>query len=90
MPANPWRPEIDRRTALVRELHVYGPEVPVGADGGPWPQHKGIGRRLMALAEEAATAEAARRVVVISGIGARPYFAKLGYKRCGPYMCKEL
>ncbi|AEA13605.1 Radical SAM domain protein [Thermoproteus uzoniensis 768-20] len=90
IPANPWRPEIDRRTALVRELHVYGPEVPVGADGGPWPQHKGIGRKLMALAEEAATAEAARRVVVISGIGARPYFAKLGYKRCGPYMCKEL
>ena len=90
IPANPWRPEIDRRTALVRELHVYGPEVPVGADGGPWPQHKGIGRALMGLAEEAALEASARRVAVISGVGVRPYFAGLGYRRCGPYMCKNL
>lgn len=89
MPARPWRPEIDRKTALVREIHVYGPEVPIGARG-PGPQHRGIGRRLMEIAEEIALENSARRVVVIAGVGARPYFAKLGYGRCGPYMCKNL
>lgn len=90
MPANPWRPEVDRRTALVREIHVYGPEVPIGVKDGEGIQHRGIGKRLMELAEEAALENSARRVVVIAGVGARPYFAKLGYRRCGPYMCKEL
>jgi elongator complex protein 3 len=90
MPANPWRPEIDRRTALVRELHVYGPEVPIGAGPGPYWQHRGIGRRLMGLAEEFAAENSAKKIVVISGVGVRPYFASLGYRRCGPYMCKEI
>ncbi|MEL9991153.1 MAG: tRNA uridine(34) 5-carboxymethylaminomethyl modification radical SAM/GNAT enzyme Elp3 [Thermoproteus sp.] len=89
MPARPWRPEIDSKTALIREIHVYGPEVPVGARG-PWPQHRGIGKRLMEIAEEVALENSARRIVVIAGVGARPYFAKLGYGRCGPYMCKNL
>ena len=87
IPHGPHRPEL-RGAALVRELHVYGPEVPVGAEGGWW-QHRGIGRSLMERAEEIA-AEFAKRVAVISGVGARPYFRKLGYERCGPYMCKEL
>lgn len=89
IPAQPWRPEIDARTALVREIHVYGPEVPIGRRS-VWPQHRGIGRRLMELAEEAAVESSAKKVVVIAGVGARPYFKKLGYSRCGPYMCKRL
>lgn len=90
LPARPWRPEIDGRTALVRELHVYGPEVPVGERPGSYWQHKGIGKKLMELAEELALETSSRRVVVISGVGVRPYFASLGYRRCGPYMCKSL
>jgi elongator complex protein 3 len=30
------------------------------------------------------------RIVVISGVGVREYYRKLGYSRAGPYMCKEL
>ena len=30
-----------------------------------------------------------RRVLVISGIGAREYFRKLGYERIGLYMAKD-
>jgi len=89
MPHAPRRPELSRRTALVRELHVYGPAVPVG-ERGIWWQHTGIGRRLMAAAEEAAGEFGARKVAVISGVGAREYYRKLGYERCGPYMCKPL
>ena len=89
MPHAPRRPELSRRTALVRELHVYGPAVPVG-ERGIWWQHMGIGRRLMAAAEEAAGEFGAHKVAVISGVGAREYYRRLGYERCGPYMCKPL
>lgn len=90
VPYKPHRPELVGQTALVREIHVYGPEVPVGEEG-VWWQHVGIGRSLMERAEEIAALEfSAKKVAVISGVGARPYFRKLGYERCGPYMCKEL
>jgi elongator complex protein 3 len=89
MPYAPHRSELVGRTAHVRELHVYGPEVPVG-ERGLWWQHVGLGRALMGRAVEAAGEFSASRVVAISGVGARPYFRRLGYGRCGPYMCKAL
>jgi elongator complex protein 3 len=89
MPHAPHRSELAGRTALVRELHIYGPEVPVG-ERGLWWQHVGLGRALMGRAEEAAREFSASRVAVISGVGARPYFRRLGYGRCGHYMCKAL
>jgi len=46
MPHAPHRSELAGRTALVRELHIYGPEVPVG-ERGLWWQHVGLGRALM-------------------------------------------
>lgn len=87
------RPEVGPRTALIRELHVYGLQVPVGAklEGG-W-QHRGIGSRLVEVAEGVAREEyGARRVLVNAGVGARPYYRRLGYRRLGdsPYMAKEL
>ncbi|MCX8203847.1 MAG: GNAT family N-acetyltransferase, partial [Nitrososphaeria archaeon] len=76
--------------ALVRELHVYGPLVPVGRkDPVSW-QHKGIGAKLMARAEEIAGSEGRRRVLVISGVGVREYYYRLGYRRFGPYVAKDL
>ena len=50
------RREVDSRTAIVRELHVYGPETPVGARGGWW-QHVGWGRLLLREAERIALEE---------------------------------
>jgi elongator complex protein 3 len=86
------RPEIRAcRAALVRELHVYGTAVPLGArDAGGW-QHRGFGRRLMAEAERFAREEYDRtKIVVISAVGTREYYRRLGYAREGPYMVKEL
>ncbi|GBC70851.1 hypothetical protein HRbin02_00623 [Candidatus Calditenuaceae archaeon HR02] len=75
--------------ALVRELHVYGEMTPVGSrpDRGVW-QHRGIGAMLLRRAEEIAQHEGYRRVVVISGLGVKEYYAKKGYERHGPYMAK--
>lgn len=74
--------------ARVRELHVYGPMVPIGRSGG-W-QHRGYGARLLAAAEETATIEGYDEISVTSGIGVRGYYASLGYTLRGHYMVKGL
>lgn len=72
--------EVDSRTAFIRELHVYGPETPVGEEGAWW-QHRGLGRRLVRAAEEVASSEYdAKKMLVISAVGTREYYRKLGYE----------
>ncbi len=86
------RPEVDSRTAIIRELHVYGLQIPVGERGDSW-QHRGWGSRLLAEAERIAREEYdARKILVISGVGARAYYRKHGYYRPvnSPYMHKTL
>ena len=87
------RPEIDRRTAIVRELHVYGTQVPIGEhDDEAW-QHRGWGAKLLKAAEEVARYEfSCTKMLVLSGVGAREYYRKFGYRRPpeSPYMAKEL
>lgn len=76
-------------SALVRELHVYGRSLGLGERGGI--QHSGLGRRLLAEAEAiSATELGADRLLVISAVGTRPYYASLGYSLYGPYMAKRL
>ena len=75
--------------ALVRELHVYGSEAGIGADGD-W-QHKGYGKKLLAHAEELSRDAGYDKISVISGIGVRQYYKeKLGYHQDGPYVSKRL
>lgn len=74
--------------ARIRELHVYGPLVPLGRRGG-W-QHRGIGARLIERAEEMARDQGYERISVTSGIGVRGYYASLGYRLNAPYMEKTL
>ncbi|MDA1196851.1 MAG: GNAT family N-acetyltransferase [Nanoarchaeota archaeon] len=52
--------------------------------------HKGVGRKLMAMAEEIAKRECREKVLVISGVGAREYYRMLGYSREDCYMVKAL
>lgn len=74
--------------ALVRELHVYGNLVPVGLRGNA-VQHRGIGKRLLALAEDIAISSNQKGVAIISGIGVRGYYEKQGYHLCDTYMVKH-
>jgi elongator complex protein 3 len=80
------------KTAIVRELHVFGSEVPLGAKDESAAQHKGLGHNLLAEAEAISKNEFhARKLAIISGIGARNYFrTEFGYKLEKPYMIKEL
>lgn len=74
--------------ARVRELHIYGPMTPLGKTGG-W-QHRGFGAKLLAAAEEMAKLAGYKSLAVTSGIGARPYYRRLGYIFEEPYMVKAL
>jgi elongator complex protein 3 len=76
-------------TARVRELHVYGPLVPLGTRKDGW-QHRGYGTRLVEAAEEMAREKGYGILEITSGIGARGYYRKLGYDLKGPYMAKAL
>jgi elongator complex protein 3 len=87
-PSQFLRKEISKDSALIRELHVYGPAVSIGKKGSI--QHKGIGKLLLKTAEQIAKTSKKSKVVVISGIGVREYYKKLGYKRQGPYMIKSI
>ncbi len=87
------RKEINNRIALVRELHIYGPQVPINIHIDDAWQHKGWGAKLLEVAEEIARYEFnCNKIYVLSGVGVREYYRKLGYKRLNetPYMVKEL
>ena len=83
---------------MIRELHVYGTAVTVGdstlaedAAQTALQQHRGFGRLLMEEAERIALNEhGSNQIAVISGVGTRHYYRKLGYELLGPYMIKQL
>lgn len=87
-PSQSLREEVTSATAFIRELHVYGDAQLLGTLGRD--QHRGIGRKLMAEAERICAERGRDRILVISGIGVRGYYEKLGYTRMGPYMGKDL
>ena len=78
-------------TAIIRELHVYGQMAKISGSrtSASSAQHSGLGKKLMAEAEKTC-AEHCRSIAVISGIGVRPYYRKLGYKLQNTYMVKKL
>eukprot|EP00164_Ancoracysta_twista_P004743 GFYU01006424.1.p1 GENE.GFYU01006424.1~~GFYU01006424.1.p1 ORF type:complete len:551 (-),score=136.90 GFYU01006424.1:165-1817(-) len=86
-----FRPELKGRCSVVRELHVYGSVVAVHDRDPTKFQHQGYGTLLMEEAERIAREEhGSTKLAVISGVGTRHYYAKLGYELDGPYMSKML
>jgi elongator complex protein 3 len=86
------RPEITAMpSAIVRELHVYGPLVPVGKhSAGAW-QHKGYGANLLKEAERMAREDYdLKKLLVTSALGTRRYYMRFGYERDGVYVSKKL
>lgn len=87
-------------SALIRELHVYGRTIAVGfaADDAPKgktavSQHLGIGRRLLAEAEQISAESGYKKIAVISGVGVQKYYESSGYSLAagqGEFMMKAL
>jgi len=76
--------------AMIREVHVYGQSLPVGAEKAGAAQHAGLGTRLLEKAESLAHANGFKRMAVISAVGTRGYYLERGYKRGELYLTKTL
>ena len=77
--------------SIVRELHVYGKSLKVGEKSKDDIQHSGLGKNLMSEAEKIAKEEFdSKKLLVLSAVGTREYYQKLGYSLDGPYMAKKL
>jgi len=80
-------------SAIIRELHTYGQQLPLYQEvaSKTSPQHKGLGKKLIKEAERIVRREfELKKIAVISGIGVRSYFRKLGYRLKDSYMVKKL
>jgi elongator complex protein 3 len=90
--AKAHRPEIKATpSAIVRELHVYGPLVPVGKHSAQAWQHKGYGAILLSEAERATREDYdLKKLLVISALGTKQYYMRFGYNRDGMYVSKLL
>ncbi|MFH1841179.1 MAG: tRNA uridine(34) 5-carboxymethylaminomethyl modification radical SAM/GNAT enzyme Elp3 [Candidatus Nealsonbacteria bacterium] len=80
-----------REAAIIREIHTYGQQLPVKESSSVIsPQHKGLGKKLIKEAEKIAKKEfGLKKIAVISSVGTRNYYRKLGYKLENTYMVKE-
>ncbi|MEM7353332.1 MAG: tRNA uridine(34) 5-carboxymethylaminomethyl modification radical SAM/GNAT enzyme Elp3 [Acidobacteriota bacterium] len=71
-------PEISA-SAMIREVHVYGVVVQVGEARQDRSQHLGLGKRLIEEAARIAAAAGFRDLAVISSVGTREYYRRLGF-----------
>jgi elongator complex protein 3 len=78
------------RAALIREVHVYGQSLPVGAEKEGAAQHAGLGTQLLREAERLARENGFRRLAVISAVGTRRYYLDRGFERGELYLVKQL
>lgn len=87
-----FRPELTVvPSSIIRELHVYGSAVPVHSRDPTKFQHQGYGTLLVEEAERIARDEhGSKKLAIISGVGTRNYYRKLGYELDGPFMSKML
>ncbi|MBN1423843.1 tRNA uridine(34) 5-carboxymethylaminomethyl modification radical SAM/GNAT enzyme Elp3 [Candidatus Fermentibacteria bacterium] len=81
-------PEL-RGAALIREVHVYGPSLPLGTRA-PHAQHRGLGTRLLEEAAHIARNAGFRRLSVISAIGTRAYYRARGFRLGELYVHQDL
>ena len=82
-------PELEN-AALIREVHVYGQALEMGADLPGAAQHSGLGTSLIKKAEETALKAGFSSMAVIAAVGTRLYYEERGFRRAGLYMVKDL
>lgn len=85
------RMRIINNSAIIREVHTYGQHLSLQSRSEKQsPQHQGLGKKLMKEAEKIAIREfKAPEISIISGVGVREYYRKLGYRLKNTYMVKK-
>lgn len=90
IPFQPFRKEISPKTALVRALHVFGQALPLDSRSPAAFQHRGLGKMLLQRAEQIALDHSAKKLLVISGLGAKPYYYGQGFTPDGLFVSKQV
>lgn len=89
-PGRPHRPELAEPHAMIRELRVNGTQVALGEHQEARWQHRGLGQRLLDEAARITFEEwGLDRLFVLSGIGVKAYYRRLGFKDEGPYLLRR-
>jgi elongator complex protein 3 len=82
------------KIAIIRELHTYGQQLSFASRPTRLtvsPQHKGLGKKLVKEAEKITKKEfKLNKIAVISAVGTRGYFRRLGYRLENTYMVKKI
>ena len=76
--------------AIIREVHVYGQSLEVGAEKKGSAQHAGLGTSLLEEAERIAQERGFARMAVIAAVGTREYYLDRGFERGELYLVKGL
>jgi len=76
--------------AMIREVHVYGPALGIGAESSGQPQHAGLGTRLLDAARQLSRDAGFHRISVIAATGTQGYYAARGFARGELYMTAPL
>ncbi len=84
------RPGELEAAALLREVHVYGAQLGLGEREGGHAQHQGFGSQLVKLAADAARAAGWRQLAVISSVGTRGWYRRLGFTEGALYQHLDL
>ena len=92
LPGNPYIKELsEKRSMIIRELKVVGREIEIGERSDLVIQHRGIGKMLVREAEGIAKEDFdCEKIFVLSGVGVKEYYRKLGYRDDGFYLSKIL
>ncbi|MEJ2351015.1 MAG: tRNA uridine(34) 5-carboxymethylaminomethyl modification radical SAM/GNAT enzyme Elp3 [Anaerolineales bacterium] len=76
--------------AIIREVHVYGQSLKVGAKQRGAAQHAGLGTSLIHQAEQMAANKGYSRIAVIAAVGTRRYYLGRGFERGETYLIKQV
>lgn len=79
-----------QNAAIIREVHVYGQSLAVGAEQSGAAQHIGLGTALIEEAARLAREAGYQHLAVIAAIGTRRYYAGRGFRMGELYMVRDL
>jgi elongator complex protein 3 len=90
IPYNPHRPEFTDNSAIIRELKIHGDVVEIGKKPKEEYQHRGFGEQLVKKAEKISRKRGIKKLLVLSGVGVKNYYYRLGFIDDGIYVSKTL
>ena len=76
--------------ALIRQVQVHGPALPLGNVSESHAQHSGIGTRLLGEAKTTARQAGYTHLSVIAAVGTRHYYQRQGFQPGNLYMTTRL